>query len=126
MKGTPVLALSIGLAISMAFVIWKTSADRSRLAVLDAERKICQASHDDLLRALEVQKSEMDRLRDDLAKAENLAREASHARDEAVRRIAALRRARPTAEPDACSAVELPEQTKSWLIDLARGGGHVQ
>lgn len=112
--------------IAAALAVATTVRDRGRVEAMRVDLERCESYRSDLLRALEEQRAAVDQLRAELASAEDRARHASLARDEAVRRIAALRRARPAAEPDVCSAVELPAQTRAWLTNLARGGRDVQ
>lgn len=120
------IAVAIAGWIAAAAAVVGTIRDRGRFETLRADLDRCEVVRSDLMRALDEQRAAIDALRAELAAAEDRARAAAAARDAAVSRIAAMRRARPAVEPDACSAVELPQQTRAWLIGLARGGRHVQ
>lgn len=120
----------VKIALFAAFVGWVAAAmvafyatrDRERAEILRGALERCESSRHELLRALDEQRAAVEVLRAELSSAEDRARQASIARDEAVRRIAALRRSRPVVEPDLCATIELPIKTRSWLIELAAGG----
>ncbi len=124
MKILVVIAAMATIISAGALVTWRLAHHRAERARADLQLEACRAERDELMRALDEQRARVEALENELAAAQDRARAALEARDAAVRRVAAVRRARPPVEPDACTTTAVPEQTRQWLLKLVAGGSH--